>query len=76
MDLCTKVKLFCLLKEVYSEPFQTCNVELFVKTVNSLKPLNILAKRSTLDVWQDPDCVSDSTGSKAVSYITFPEFGV
>ena len=30
-------------------------MERFVKTVNLSKPLTILAKRSTLDVWKDSE---------------------
>ena len=37
--------------EVYSEPCQVSEVELFVKTVNALKPLKtVIAKRSTLGI--------------------------
>ena len=37
--------------EVYSEPCQASEIELFAKTVNGLKPLKtIIAKRSTLGV--------------------------
>ena len=37
--------------KVNSEPCQTCEVELFAKTVNDLKPLKtVFAKRPTLGV--------------------------
>ena len=44
--------------EVYSEPSQTSKMETFAKTVNGLKPLNILANRYILDVWLDYECTS------------------
>ena len=37
-------------RHVYLEPIQISKMELFVKIVNSLMPLNILTKNSILDV--------------------------
>ena len=45
--------------EVYSEPFQASEMELFAKTVNDLKPLKtIIAKSSTLGVLQGSEYAS------------------
>ena len=38
--------------ERYSEPSQTSEMELFTKTVNGLKPLTVLAKRTAHVSWK------------------------
>ena len=38
--------------EVYSDPFQTSNMEFFAKIVNVWKPFTIFAGSSILDVWE------------------------
>ena len=35
--------------EVYSEPYQTCKNELFIKIVNGFQPLTVFAKSSILN---------------------------
>ena len=44
---------------VYVEPLQTSKVELFVNTINSLKPLTIFAKSSLLDGCSSSKYASD-----------------
>ena len=37
--------------EAYSEPSQTCKINILAKTVTSFQPLTILTKNSISDVW-------------------------
>ena len=37
------------------EPYQTSKTELFVKIVNSWKPLTVFAKRFILDIWRSSE---------------------
>ena len=51
---------------VHSESYQTSEMEIFAETINSLKQLKtLIAKRSTLGVWQD----SGHASSFVKSYI-------
>ena len=55
MELC----LFGIfLTEAYLQPYQTSMIEVFTKVVNDYSLSVIFAKRSVINVWQGPRCVS------------------
>ena len=47
----------CMCSKVNSEPWRTPKMD-FAKIMNDWKALNIFAKRSILDVWQDSEYTS------------------
>ena len=45
------------LSGVYLETYQTSKMKLFAQVVKDFKPLTILTKSTSLDVWEGPECI-------------------